>query len=63
MSLLQHFIDDSASRNADAEAFRVRNDSLSYGTLVEQANRVANVLLDDWSSTDGSRRDSHVETD
>ena len=46
MSLLHHFIDDSASRDSDAEAFRFRHDSLTYAALVAQANRIANALLD-----------------
>lgn len=46
MSLLQYFIDDSASQDADADAFQFRGESLTYAALVAQANRIANILMD-----------------
>lgn len=43
--LLHHSIDASARRDADHQAFRFAGEGLTYGQLVERANRLAQVLI------------------
>ncbi|NJN81448.1 MAG: amino acid adenylation domain-containing protein [Caldilineaceae bacterium] len=42
--LLPHIIESAAERFAEKEAFRFRDQSLTYGVLVQKANQLANVL-------------------
>jgi acyl-coenzyme A synthetase/AMP-(fatty) acid ligase len=44
--LIHNSIDDAAARNADSEAFRFEDVSLTYAELVGRANQLAHVLIE-----------------
>jgi acyl-coenzyme A synthetase/AMP-(fatty) acid ligase len=44
--LLPHIIDETAERFPDKEAFRFYDQSLTYAELAQQANRLANLLVE-----------------
>jgi len=44
-ALLHHSIDESARKNADAEAFRCNQEAITYTELVDRANRLASLLI------------------
>lgn len=45
--LLHHSIDESADRDPDREAFRFEGSGSTYGELVERANRLAGLLVEE----------------